>query len=117
MTAWDADLAVDGDQTVVSLRGELDIAAVPDLDALVAVAVSRPAMKTLVLDMSGVDFLDSGGIGALINARRLCADHGADLRLEAVHPRTRRVLAIAGMIDLFGITEPAGRERRAVLWD
>lgn len=105
MTALDANLDVDGEDTVIRLRGELDIAAVADVKALVTAAVTRSAMRTLILNMSEVGFLDSCGIGALLSAQRVCAEHGAALRLQAVPPQMWKVLAITGLIEVFGVDE------------
>ena len=98
-------LSTHGDQTLIRLVGDLDIAAAPDLVALVNAAAQRPGMRTLVVDLAGVSFMDSTGLGALIQARRLCADRGAELSLQAIGPRVRRVLDITGMSTTFGLSD------------
>lgn len=99
-----AKLEVDGDATLLRMTGALDIAAVPELIALVHRAVERPRMRELVLDLGAVDFIDSTGIGSLVQARNQCRDSGAELRLAEVGPRVFRVLQITGMTQTFGLT-------------
>ena len=57
---------------IVTLHGELDIASADGLaDALVEVAGS-----TVVVDLSGLTFMDSSGIGALVVARNRVLSEG-----------------------------------------
>jgi anti-sigma B factor antagonist len=104
MTALNADLDVIGEQTVVRLTGDVDISVAPDVVALATVALTRPELRTLVLDMANVEFLDSTGIGALVQVHHLCRDHDAELRLRAVQPRVYEVLHITGLTEHFGLS-------------
>ena len=52
--------------------------------------------------------MDAAGVGALVEARRLCADRHAELRLRAVGPRVRRVLTITGMTHTFDLSDGDG---------
>lgn len=103
-----ADLSVDGDQTVVRLVGELDIATAPVLQDLVDTAASRAELRTLVLDLGGVDFMAAAGMNALVHAHRLCGERDASVRLRAVGPQVRRVLAITGMSARYGLCDADG---------
>jgi anti-sigma B factor antagonist len=105
MTALDADLDVAGEMTVVRLAGEIDIAAAPDVLALATVALTRPELRTLVLDMGDVTFLDSTGIGALVQVHRLCRDQPAELQLRGLQPRVRQVFDVTALSEHFGLTE------------
>jgi anti-anti-sigma factor len=96
---------VDGALTVVRLNGDIDMATATDVLALATAAVARPGLGTLILDMAGVDFMDSVGIGTLVRTREMCAAHDAELRLHAVTPRVRRVLDLTGMTAWFDVTE------------
>jgi anti-sigma B factor antagonist len=111
MTALDASLRLDGVRSVVELFGEVDVAAAPDVVALASAALTRPDLQTLVLDMGHVDFMDSSGIGALIQIRHLCDDYGATLELRDVGERVHEVLDITGLAEHFGVTDDdLGRE-------
>ena len=59
---------------------------------------------TLVLDFSGVDFMDSSGLG-LIMGRAECAEAvGATVRVEGLSPTLSRLLRIAGLERVKNLT-------------
>ncbi|MER5361490.1 STAS domain-containing protein [Streptomyces sp. NPDC002785] len=99
---------VQGDWTVLRIRGELDLVTSPTVRQSVhdAVAVGR---HDVVLDLSEVLFCDSSGVGVLIAARRLLRSCGGRLRLilpargaeEGSH--VNRVLAALGVRRLFDV--------------
>lgn len=51
----------------------------------------------VVLDLSGVDFLDSAGIGILVGAYRRARATGKSFRLTGAGPRVQRVLDLSGL--------------------
>ncbi|MEU2128307.1 STAS domain-containing protein [Streptomyces sp. NPDC018352] len=99
---------VQGEWTVLHIRGELDLLTSPAVRQSVhdAVAVGR---HDVVLDLSEVLFCDSSGVGVLIAARRLMRSCGGRLRLilpargaeEGSH--VNRVLAALGVRRLFDV--------------
>jgi anti-anti-sigma factor len=79
---------------IVALHGELDIASVDGLtDALVEVAGS-----TVVVDLSGLTFMDSTGIGALVVARNRVLSKGLG-QLVVTRPTAivREAMEIVGL--------------------
>jgi anti-anti-sigma factor len=68
------DRPQDGRHTLV-LKGELDIATAPDLEALMVELCTGDASE-VVLDLSDLDFLDSTGFRAILIAKELCETHG-----------------------------------------
>jgi anti-anti-sigma factor len=90
----------DADATLVTVRGELDIASVGLLEA--AVRERRPLQRRLRLDLSEVTFFDSTGVRALLQARRIAIeDTGRPAELVAASPAVRRVLDMTGASDVF----------------
>lgn len=59
------------------------------------------------LDLSGVTFIDAGGVGLLAALRNQLDRTGGGLFLEAVTPRTERILRISGAGMLLQPREPA----------
>lgn len=88
---------------VIAVRGDLDIATADQLfrDANEALRASAPTQ--LVLDLSGVAFLDSSGIGTLVELRNVATDTGGALVLRQPSDRTRRLLEITALDSVFGI--------------
>lgn len=81
---------------VVSLFGQLDLANAERVrDALVGVEAD-----TVVVDLSGLRFLDSSGISALLVARKALAKSGCVLELRGAQGVVRRVLEVTGLAHL-----------------
>lgn len=82
------------DVHIVALHGELDIASADGLaDALVEVVSSN-----VVVDLSGLTFMDSSGIAALVLARnRKLAKGGREFVLTRPREIVRKTLEIVGL--------------------
>jgi anti-sigma B factor antagonist len=101
---------------VVALRGELDLAdAAAVTAALSAVAARDPV---IVVDLAGLEFIDSSGVAALARGRTQARRAGGDLVLAAPQRKVMRVLAIIRLSEGFSVyatVKQAGRFReRAV---
>lgn len=86
--------------TVVSLFGELDVASAPNLREQLIQLVSQGS-HLLVLDLEGLDFLDSTGLGAIISALKRARTNGGDLRLVCTQSRIRRLFEITALDKAF----------------
>lgn len=88
-------------EALLTLDGELDIAAVTRLRAAVHDSLGRGALR-VVIDLSGVTFLDSGGLWELIFCRHLV--DGAR-RTLVVTGRSAAVERLVRIIDRDWVTE------------
>ena len=88
-----------GRVTVVSLDRVLTYASgVELLEALEATPENRVHW---LLDMSAVTYIDSAGLGALIDTYRRIQARGGALKFLHMQPRGRHLLAITGLTDIF----------------
>lgn len=71
-------------------------------------------MEALVLDLEGVNFVDSQGSEGLSELKRLTAAEGVELRLCRMKPQVRRVLAADGVVERIGEGSIHGNVHRAV---
>ena len=94
--------------TVVTVAGELDLPAAPELrEALLPLVRTR---GLLILDMAGVPFIDGACAGILVGMHRRLADTGQRLVLANVHGIVSRVLDLAEVTNLVAThqREPGG---------
>jgi anti-sigma B factor antagonist len=104
---FDAGAKVIGGRMVVTVRGELDLASAPKLQEVLdrVHAHLHPALfKTpLVVDMSGVTFVDATGLRALVAAARRGRRHGQGTVLRDPSPATLRLLDLTRLLGVFSI--------------
>jgi len=85
------------DRGVLSFRGPLTMENVsPFLNA-----VRRENAPTMILDLSGVPYLDSSGLGSLVSASTSCAKAGRRMALPGVNKRVRKVFEITKVEQVF----------------
>ena len=89
---------VQGDGHAIVLRpsGELDPSTTGTLDAALRRAMDGDG-STVVLDLDGLDFIDSGGLRLLVAAAERSRDNGDRLRMRGGSYVVKRVLAITGL--------------------
>lgn len=92
-----------GDRTVVSVSGEIDLYTAPRLHGELFAALAGDAPVRLVIDMSGVEFCDSTGMNILLAAYRRTQEQGGDLELAAPRPAVRKVLQVTGLESVFTV--------------
>lgn len=92
---------VRGDFDVIELAGDIDVETARTLRAHIVDRFSGSTSR-VVVDLSGVDFMDSSGLGALVSGWQLTREDGA-FRIAGANSIVRRVLSITGMEDVFAI--------------
>ncbi|HEX6700589.1 MAG TPA: STAS domain-containing protein [Gaiellaceae bacterium] len=93
---------IGADAFVVSVSGELDLSTVEPLEQELA-AVMEQGGRRVIVDLTGVTFIDSVSLGALVgNAKRLRTNGGTCV-LVADDPRILRIFEITGLGRVFGI--------------
>jgi anti-sigma B factor antagonist len=92
----DVEAWIDGDRAVVRVRGEIDVYSAPRLRVVLS-ELPAPARYRVAVEMSGVTFMDSSGLGALVGAVKRARDgHGA-LCIVGAHENILRTLRITGL--------------------
>ena len=90
-----------GNVGIVELAGRLTVNDDPGpLKQAVVDIVSRGA-KNVLLDLSGVHYIDSTRLGELIAAHITVSRNGGRLKLVNVPPRVVELLTLAGLSDIF----------------
>lgn len=79
------------------LAGEIDHDSAQDLRIQLDDALLTRTPHTLVLDLGGVGFMDSSGVGLILGRQRCARSLGGTLRIQHAPEQLRRVLRLAGI--------------------
>jgi anti-sigma B factor antagonist len=100
--AFSASVVAHDGETSVVLTGELDMASSPDLaDVLETLVASGPA--ELVIDLSGLSFIDSSGLAVLVATQNALAEKGRHLSVHSARRHALRVFEIAGLGEFLDV--------------
>jgi anti-sigma B factor antagonist len=102
MTPVSLNTRPDGVLEVV-LRGEIDYTNAGPVTEAVRGAVERDRPAAVHVDLSGVTFLDSSGIGVLISGMKAARAADAEYRVDGPNPKVLDQLRITGLIELFPV--------------
>ncbi|WP_250034939.1 STAS domain-containing protein [Paractinoplanes maris] len=88
---------------VASLSGELDLDRADAVRDQLAAIAADDACRYLRIDVAGLDFIDSYGLGALVSARNSAAATGVTLTLAEPSPPVRKAIEVTGLGHVFGL--------------
>ncbi len=99
-------IALEGGRVRLEVRGELDIATSPQLNARLLRELL--AQRDVELDLTQVEFMDASALGAIIGARRRFERREQSL-LVSVRPSTQphRLLTLTGILPLLALDDGA----------
>ncbi|WP_245778045.1 STAS domain-containing protein [Lentzea xinjiangensis] len=87
---------------VLAVAGELDIDTVPVLSARLDSDVSG---AHAVLDLSGLQFMDSTGLALVLDWHRRLAEAGGQLRIASTQAPVRRLFELADVAEVLSLHE------------
>lgn len=87
---------------IVTVSGEVDVYSAPALKDKVVELVGS-GHQTLIVDLGGVTFLDSTGLGVLVEARTATAEAGGLLPVVCTQQRILKLFTITGLDGVFSI--------------
>ena len=93
---------------VIALRGELDVATVPELEEALRAAIDA-GHTALAIDLLELTFLDSTGLMVLLNGVRRVMRQDGQLVLACTNPTVLRLLDVTGTSSTFTVVDT--RER------
>jgi anti-sigma B factor antagonist len=96
-TSWRIEKSVG----VVVLSGEADQFALHELRAAFDKAVSAAGWPLLVVDVTGLDFIDAAGLGALVAARKRLRQQGGALVICGESEAFQKITRITGLTQGF----------------
>jgi len=104
--------STDATATRLAPRGELDVATAPALKA--ALWGAQVFAQLVVVDLAGVDFIDSAGVHVLVDATETAALRHRRLMILHSSDMVRRVFALTDTRRLLDVMDPASAGPMAV---
>src|SRR3954469_20354066 len=97
MTNLEMEVGEQAGWQILTVRGEVDLSTTPRMRSQLTNLLSEGPPQ-LIVDLEGVRFLDSSGLGALVAALKLARSRSGELRLVCERQRSvRKVLEVTGL--------------------
>jgi anti-sigma B factor antagonist len=91
-----------GSHSLVDVKGEIDVYTAPKLREKLIELVSQGSYD-VVVNLEGVDFLDSTGLGVLVGALKRVKAHDGSLSLICTQDKILKIFKITGLTKVFSI--------------
>jgi anti-anti-sigma factor len=92
----------EGARVTLTVRGEVDLDTAEELRGAV-LACFREAPEQVNVDVTGVSFLNSSGVNALLAGAREAGGRDVRFTVSNPQPAVRKVIDTVGLSDVFGI--------------
>lgn len=99
---------------ILCLGGEIDMHFAPTLRALLQ-AKTRQKCPALLLDLSGVNFIDSVGLAAILEYLRDATDGGTQFCIGGVSETLRTIFEVVGLSKVMPVYRDAATAKQAIV--
>lgn len=96
------DTTIEGDKAILAVRGSVDLTTAPGLRTRLAELIDD-GHTCVVVDLSGTDFLDSTGLGALVAALKRLRMKDGEIRIVCSSGHVRKVFEITSLDRVFAM--------------
>lgn len=103
----------ESDAVILKLTGEIDLHASPVLRAELQKCAAEKT-NLLLVDFSGVEYIDSSGLATFIEYVRSASDHKGRIALFGLKKKVRTIFDLVRLNELFTITDSAEAARAAL---
>ena len=93
----------------IHIRGEIDHHTSSAIRTGIDSTLFEKRPQRLILDLSGVSFMDSSGLGLIMGRYSVMRELGGEMTVWNPSPETRTILTLAGMERLVKIEYPQGQ--------
>ncbi len=100
---FSTEVEASGDRIAIVVRGEIDVASAERLRD--AIEPHLGPQQVVVLDLSGVKFMDCASLNVLVHARGTLTSDGGSLMLRNPSTAARRLLTVARLNALLEADE------------
>jgi anti-sigma B factor antagonist len=100
--ALEIELEGTDDIALLKLSGQIDSYTAEEITKIIDSHINNGNFKVIV-DLTNIDYLDSAGLSAMINAKTKLGKHAGDLRIVGLKGKAKDVFDLAGLTDLFNL--------------
>lgn len=93
------------DVTIVDFKGRLAIGVSDSVLPKLIAEILNDGSKKILLNLSDMDYIDSNGLGELVQVARESKRSGASLRLLKPHDRVAKTLRLTNLLPMFTVYE------------
>lgn len=97
--------------SVVTIAGEIDLRSSPALRGTLLEMVESRATR-VIIDLSGVSYIDSSGVGTLVEFKRKLERVGGRIVLAGMQPRVKSVFEITRLDRFFLLADGVAEARK-----
>ena len=91
-----------GSDALVRLNGRIDVDSSPDLrDRLSAILSDEPLPRAIIVDLTGVPYIETSGIATLIEAFKIARHRQMTFCLQGLSGSVLRLFEVTGILALF----------------
>ena len=94
----------DKESVVLKAQGDIDLDSSREFKEKIN-ELLEAGSKLMVLDLAGVRFIDSSGLGVLVVSLKSAAEHDSSIRLACAQPVVEKVLQLTGLDRIFIMSE------------
>lgn len=99
-------------QVIVYLSGEVDAYTAPNLREKI-LPLTEQAGAEVIIDLSGVNYIDSTGLGIFIGALKSTHTHNSKIKLKGLSSRVERLFKITGLDEVLDLDIDENRREEA----
>ncbi|MBU7007708.1 STAS domain-containing protein [Phosphitispora fastidiosa] len=85
---------------ILRVSGELDMLVADDFRRKTDALMENHCSRNLVLNLAGVNFIDSSGLGAILGRYKNITMGGGKVALVGAPPQVRRILELSGILRI-----------------
>ncbi len=86
----------------VEVQGEIDVYTSPRVKETINELIEKGHYQ-LVINLEGVRYIDSTGLGVLIGALKKVREHNGRILLVCTNPQIKKIFNITGLVKIFEI--------------
>ena len=94
---------VEGSWLLVDLEGDFDLHSADYFRQAIEEALNHSKCNKLVLNLAGVSFLDSSGLGVILGRYRRLKEQNGEMYIAQATPSVKSVLQLSGIMKLIPV--------------